>query len=123
MNKKLLFLSVFLLVCLFAPNVLAQETINLKRNLWSVDDRKDWKLSASSAQGLSDGGKGGPTSLLVDGKSDSYWHSVWDTNVLPGVTIDVDFGKTLVVNSILFQQRNMETRMLKTIKFYFKQNA
>lgn len=98
----------------------AQETLIFKRSLWSAADRKSWTLTASSAQSLSDGGNGGPASLLTDGLATTYWHSVWDTAVVPGATVDVDFGTSQYVTGVLFQQRTQENRRLKDIKIYFK---
>jgi hypothetical protein len=117
--KTLLFIKLFIFLTL---TILAQstETVLVKRSLWTASERSDWKITASSAHSLSDGGNGGPAYLAIDGKSSTYWHSVWESSVLPGATLDIDFGKLQTVTSIILQQRTVVNRQIKDFRLYFK---
>lgn len=95
----------------------AEEIVVKKRLLWNASDRKAWTITASSSQTLS--GNESP-SALIDGNASTFWHSTYGANIVPGVTIDVDFGKTQVVTSVLMQQRSQINRQVKNFTVSFK---
>lgn len=118
--KTALLFTILLITCTQNSAAQSTETILVKRSLMTVDDRSNWNIAASSAHVISDGGNGGPAYLAIDGKASSFWHSVWGSTVLPGATIDIDFGKLQTITGVILQQRDVVNRQIKDLRLYFK---
>ncbi|MDG5800869.1 M60 family metallopeptidase, partial [Marinilabiliaceae bacterium ANBcel2] len=120
MKKKLLLtLLVFVSLSSISRGQIWQ---GIERILWDAADKANWSVYASNEHDLSDGGLGGPATFILDGRSDTYWHSVWGADVLPGVTLDIHFNHTKEVKSIILQQRKQQNRQIEDFRLYFKTN-
>lgn len=122
-NYYLMFVCSMTFACSVGINAQTNQTVTKTKDLWKASDKAGWTASASSAQGLSDGNKGGPASLMIDGDNTTYWHSTWEASVVPGATLDFDLGKQMNVCGIIVQQRAQENRRIKAFKLYTKANA